>query len=103
MAQSCGATASVAILHSLDAPATPFFSSKTLALTVAHCGYAQLLHLLDSYLPMLRDTRVLLCSTAGGQVHPMTENHHPDARVESSRLRRMMGTSLIADSFGENR
>ncbi|KAF8739338.1 hypothetical protein AX14_009910 [Amanita brunnescens Koide BX004] len=87
MAQSCGATASVAILHSLDSPATPFFSAKTLALTVAHCG----------------DTRVLLCSTAGGQVHPMTENHHPDARIESSRLRRMVGTSLIADSFGENR
>ncbi|KAF8349779.1 phosphatase 2C-like domain-containing protein [Amanita rubescens] len=87
MAQSCGATASVVILHSLDAPATPFFSAKTLALTVAHCG----------------DTRVLLCSTAGGQVFPMTENHHPDARVESTRLRRMMGTSMVADSFGENR
>jgi protein phosphatase PTC6 len=38
VAQSCGATASVAILHSLDAPATPFFSAQQLALTVAHCG-----------------------------------------------------------------
>ncbi|PFH54778.1 hypothetical protein AMATHDRAFT_134564 [Amanita thiersii Skay4041] len=87
MAQSCGATASVAILHSLDAPATPFFASKQLSLTVAHCG----------------DTRVLLCSTEGGQVFPMTENHHADARVESIRLRRMMGASLITDSFGETR
>ncbi|KAK7064321.1 protein phosphatase 2C 4 [Favolaschia claudopus] len=87
MAQNCGATASVAILHSLDAPATPFFSSQKLALTVAHCG----------------DTRVLLCSTDGGKVYPMTENHHADARVESIRLRRMMGSSLITDSFGESR
>jgi len=55
-------------------------------LTVAHCG----------------DTRVLLCSTKG-DVSPMTENHHADARVESIRLRRMMGSALIADSFGETR
>ncbi|KAJ7492734.1 phosphatase 2C-like domain-containing protein [Mycena latifolia] len=87
VAQSCGATASVAILHSLDSPATPFFSSQKLALTVAHCG----------------DTRVLLCSTDGGKVFPMTENHHADARVEAIRLRRMMGSSLITDSFGESR
>ncbi|KAJ7706300.1 phosphatase 2C-like domain-containing protein [Mycena rosella] len=87
MAQSCGATASVAILHSLDSPATPFFSSRKLALTIAHCG----------------DTRVLLCSTDGGKVFPMTENHHADARVEAIRLRRMMGSSLITDSFGESR
>jgi protein phosphatase PTC6 len=33
-----GATASVALLHSLDVPATPFFSAQKLALTVAHCG-----------------------------------------------------------------
>ncbi|KAJ7786192.1 phosphatase 2C-like domain-containing protein [Mycena metata] len=85
-AQSCGATASVAILHSLDSPATPFFSSNKVALTVAHCG----------------DTRVLLCAT-DGKVHPMTENHHADARVEVIRLRRMMGSSLITDSFGESR
>ncbi|KAF4623187.1 hypothetical protein D9613_002090 [Agrocybe pediades] len=87
VAQTCGATASVAILHSLDAPSTPFFSAKTLALTVAHCG----------------DTRVLLCNTEGGKVFPMTENHHADARVESIRLRRMMGSSLITDSYGESR
>lgn len=85
--QSCGATASVALLHSLDAPATPFFTAQTLSLTVAHCG----------------DTRVLLCSTDRGQVFPMTENHHADAHVETIRLRRMMGSSLITDSFGESR
>jgi protein phosphatase PTC6 len=37
-AKQCGATASIVILHSLDSPATSFFSSKKLALTVAHCG-----------------------------------------------------------------
>lgn len=36
--QTCGATASVALLHSLDVPSTPFFAAKKLALTVAHCG-----------------------------------------------------------------
>ncbi|KAJ3734723.1 phosphatase 2C-like domain-containing protein [Lentinula guzmanii] len=87
MSQTCGATASVAIMQSLDSPATPFFSAKRLALTVAHCG----------------DTRVLLCSTDGGRVLPMTENHHADARGESIRLRRMMGSSLITDSYGESR
>ncbi|KAJ7630820.1 phosphatase 2C-like domain-containing protein, partial [Roridomyces roridus] len=85
MAQSCGATASVAILHSLDSSA--FLSSQKLALTCVSCI----------------DTRVLLCSTDGGKVFPMTENHHADARVESIRLRRMMGSSLITDSFGESR
>lgn len=41
-AKACGATASVAILQSLDAPAMPFFASKRVALTVAHCGWAYL-------------------------------------------------------------
>ncbi|KAG9314268.1 phosphatase 2C-like domain-containing protein [Chiua virens] len=86
-AKMCGATASVAILHSLDDPARPFFSSEKLALTVAHCG----------------DARVLLCSRKGDLVYPMTENHHPDSRVEATRLRRMMGSALITDSFGESR
>ncbi|KIY50582.1 protein serine/threonine phosphatase 2C [Fistulina hepatica ATCC 64428] len=87
MAHKCGATASVALLHSLDSPLTPFYAAKRLSLTVAHCG----------------DTRVLLCSTDGGEVFPMTENHHPDSRVESLRLRRTMGSSLITDSYGESR
>ncbi|TEB39028.1 protein serine/threonine phosphatase 2C [Coprinellus micaceus] len=85
--QSCGATASVALLHSLDMPATPFFSANKLALTVAHVG----------------DTRVMLCPVKGGKAFPMTENHHADARVESIRLRRMMGSSMVTDSFGESR
>ncbi|KAL0951351.1 hypothetical protein HGRIS_008055 [Hohenbuehelia grisea] len=87
VAQKCGATASVAILHTLDDPPVPFFAAEQVALTVAHVG----------------DTRVLLCSTNGGKVFPMTENHHADARIESARLRRMMGSGLITDSFGESR
>ncbi|KAG6336119.1 hypothetical protein ID866_2957, partial [Astraeus odoratus] len=71
----------------VDNPARPFFASRKLALTVAHCG----------------DARVLLCSTNGGYVHPMSEDHHPDTPVEATRLRRMMGSSLITDSFGESR
>ncbi|KAK7468775.1 Protein phosphatase 2C 6 [Stygiomarasmius scandens] len=87
VAQTCGATASVVILHPLDAPAAPFFSANRVALTVAHCG----------------DTRVLLCSTDGAKPLAMTENHHADARIESSRLRRLMASSMITDSFGESR
>ncbi|GBE77866.1 Protein phosphatase 2C homolog 4 [Sparassis crispa] len=86
-AKECGATASVVLLQSLDNSATPFFASEKIALTVAHVG----------------DTRVLLCSMDGGKFIPMTENHHADARVETARLRRMMVSSLIADSFGETR
>ncbi|KAI0307920.1 phosphatase 2C-like domain-containing protein [Multifurca ochricompacta] len=86
-AKVCGSTASIAVLHSLDAPSTPFFSAKMMALTVAHVG----------------DTRVLLCSTHGGIAHAMTENHRAEGRVESVRLRQMMGTGVIADSFGDAR
>ncbi|KAH7928510.1 protein serine/threonine phosphatase 2C [Leucogyrophana mollusca] len=86
-ARTCGATASVALLQSLDYHAMPFYSSERLALTIAHCG----------------DARVLLYSTKGGVAFPMSENHHADSRVESARLRRMMGASLITDSFGESR
>ncbi|KZT30676.1 protein serine/threonine phosphatase 2C [Neolentinus lepideus HHB14362 ss-1] len=86
-AKKSGATASVAILHSLDVPATPFFASERVALTVAHCG----------------DTRVILCSSDGGIPYAMTDVHHADARNEAMRLRRMMGHALITDSFGEAR
>ncbi|KAI0067790.1 protein serine/threonine phosphatase 2C [Artomyces pyxidatus] len=86
-AKVCGSTASVAILHSLDAPSTPFFASQKLALTVAHVG----------------DTRIFLCATDHGRVFQMTENHRAEARGESIRLRRMMGTGLITDSFGDAR
>ncbi|THH10927.1 hypothetical protein EW145_g997 [Phellinidium pouzarii] len=86
-AKTCGATASVALLHSLDVPATPFFSSQLVALTVAHVG----------------DTRVLLCSTNGGEVVRMTQDHHADALIEAARLRRVGGSRLIMDSYGETR
>ncbi|KAF5385416.1 hypothetical protein D9757_005382 [Collybiopsis confluens] len=76
MSQTCGATASVVLLQSLDAPATPFFAANCVSLTVAHYG---------------------------GRAQPMTETHHADARGESIRLRRMMGSSLITDSYGESR
>lgn len=33
----------------------------------------------------------------------MTENHRAEGRVESIRLRRMMGTSVFTDSFGDAR
>ena len=35
-----GATASIALLQTLDKPAPPFFAAKNVALTVAHVGYA---------------------------------------------------------------
>ncbi|KIJ26130.1 hypothetical protein M422DRAFT_77025 [Sphaerobolus stellatus SS14] len=82
-----GSTASIVLLHSLDTPSKAFFASDTIALTVAHCG----------------DTRVLLCSTDGGQVCAMTEDHHAESRQEAARLRRLGGMGLITDSFGEGR
>ena len=39
-AKVCGSTASVAILHSLDIPSTPFFYAQKIALTVVHVGCA---------------------------------------------------------------
>ncbi|OSX67370.1 hypothetical protein POSPLADRAFT_1176162 [Postia placenta MAD-698-R-SB12] len=86
-AHTCGATASVVLLQSLDDPSHPFFISRKLALTVAHVG----------------DTRVILSKTENGEVLPMTENHHADTRVEATRLRRMMSSSQAMDSFGEVR
>ncbi|KAH7104595.1 phosphatase 2C-like domain-containing protein [Auriculariales sp. MPI-PUGE-AT-0066] len=89
VAATCGATASVALLHSLDwreGGITPFFSAKRLSVTVAHVG----------------DTRALLCHTDGGRVEPLTETHHAEARRESARLRRM-ASSRVMDSFGESR
>ncbi|RPD81944.1 protein serine/threonine phosphatase 2C [Lentinus tigrinus ALCF2SS1-7] len=83
-ARECGATSSVVLLKSLDNMG--FFQAAQLALTVAHVG----------------DTRVILTSTDAGRVTPLTENHHAEARVESVRLRRMMG-GLTTDSFGEVR
>ncbi|WVW84884.1 hypothetical protein I302_106919 [Kwoniella bestiolae CBS 10118] len=83
----CGSTASVVLLQSLDEPAQPYWAAKKLSLTVAHCG----------------DTRALLCHQPTGQVIPLTEKHHAEARVEASRLRRMGAELLVSDSFGESR
>jgi protein phosphatase PTC6 len=51
----------------------------------------------------LRDTRILLCHRPTGNVIPLTEKHHAEARVESARLRRMGADRLVSDSFGESR
>lgn len=83
--EQCGATASVALLQSLD-PTAPFFATQDLALTVAHCG----------------DTHVLLCGAGSARAYPMTEAHHADTREEQARLRRM-GQGIVTDSFGEAR
>jgi protein phosphatase PTC6 len=101
---TCGATASVALFHSLDSPAQPFYASRKLALTMAHVGYA--LSFRSSHLTKVRypfsDTRAVLCATATGRAHALTETHHADGRTESARLRRT-GTAVTADSFGETR
>ena len=103
-ARECGATASVALLQALDNPVVPFFQSKQLMLTVAHVGYVLVPSLGPSACSrdIYRDTRVLL-TAVDGQVLPMTENHHPDTRIEAHRLRRTLGSGLITDSFGEAR
>ncbi|WVR06506.1 hypothetical protein IAU60_003537 [Kwoniella sp. DSM 27419] len=85
--QRCGSTASLALLHSLDGPAEPYWAAKKLAITVAHCG----------------DTRALLCHRSTGKAIPLTETHHAEARVEAARLRRMGAGLLVSDSYGESR
>ncbi|KAF9787224.1 phosphatase 2C-like domain-containing protein [Thelephora terrestris] len=85
-ARVSGATASIALLQTLDKPAPPFFAAENVALTVAHVG----------------DTSVAVCATDGG-VTPMTTKHHPGTPLESTRLRRVMGSGLVTDSFGEAR
>jgi hypothetical protein len=75
-------------------------------LTVAHVGYvwiSSLAYLQTQNSRRQSDTRVLLCSTDGGTAHAMTENHRADGRIESVRLRQMMGTGVITDSFGDAR
>ncbi|CAD6912969.1 unnamed protein product [Tilletia laevis] len=81
-----GSTASVALLHSLDVPAVPFYSSKLVGMTAAHVG----------------DTRLLLCAKSNGEAIPLTNYHHPDDPAESERLRRV-GAGMVTDSFGEAR
>lgn len=81
-----GSTASVALLHSLDMPSVPWYSSDFVGLHVAHVG----------------DTRMLLCAATDGKAVPLTTYHHPDDQSESERLRKM-GAGMITDSFGEAR
>ena len=52
---------------------------------------------------LVRDTRVLLSRRETGEVVPLTEKHHAEARVEAARLRRMGAGRLVSDSFGESR
>ncbi|TKY90358.1 hypothetical protein EX895_000356 [Sporisorium graminicola] len=81
-----GSTASVAVLHSLDMPSLPWYSSEFVGVHVAHVG----------------DTRVLMCAVKDGKAVPLTTYHHPDDRSEAERLRKM-GAGMITDSFGEAR
>ena len=55
-----------------------------------------------SWLYHNRDTSVSICST-DGTVTPMTTKHHAETPIESTRLRRVMGSALVTDSFGEAR
>ena len=80
-----GSTCSVAFI-STPTP-TPFWNPATSAtLLTAHCG----------------DTRILLSRVSDGAALPLTTNHHPSTPSEATRLRRF-ATSLVTDSFGEER
>ncbi|CAH7682695.1 phosphatase 2C-like domain-containing protein [Phakopsora pachyrhizi] len=85
-----GAVATVALVCPLeeenDQTQYPWFSSKLVSLTIAHVG----------------DTMALLCNSKSGRAIRLTQDHHPDSRIESERLRRI-GSGLITDSFGESR
>ena len=80
-----GSTASVALI-STPTPAPFWHPAASSTIVVGHVG----------------DTRILLCETATGLARPLTSDHHPSAPAESHRLRRF-ATSLVADSFGEER
>ncbi|KAF2769432.1 protein serine/threonine phosphatase 2C, partial [Teratosphaeria nubilosa] len=80
-----GSTASIALISTPTA--TPFWHpASPSTLVAAHVG----------------DTRLLLCRTTDGKAVPLTTNHHPDAPVEETRLRRYAAT-FVTDSFGEAR
>lgn len=49
-----------------------------------------------------RDTSVVICGS-DGTVIQMTTKHHAGTPAESTRLRRVMGSTLVTDSFGEER
>jgi protein phosphatase PTC6 len=77
-----GSTASVVLVQSKGA----FWETKTdLDLILAHVG----------------DTRILLCEAPRGESIQLTTDHHPDAVIESDRIRKL-AAYVSADSFGEN-
>lgn len=64
-----------------------FFNRKTVSkLTVAHVG----------------DTKAILVDR-NGEVHPLTEDHHPSNPLEAARLRKYSSSYFMTDSFGEER
>ena len=80
-----GSTCSTAFI-STPTP-TPFWNPSTPStLITAHCG----------------DTRILLSRVSNGAALPLTTNHHPATPSEATRLRRF-ATSMVTDSFGEER
>lgn len=81
-----GSTASVALI-STPTPAPFWHPNAHSTIVVAHVG----------------DTRILLCETATGLALPLTSDHHPSSPTESRRLTRFAESSLVTDSFGEER
>ncbi|KAF9968730.1 hypothetical protein BGZ73_009157 [Actinomortierella ambigua] len=77
-----GSTASVVLLQSKGA----FWEAEEdLELVMGHVG----------------DTRVLLCEAPHGECTQLSTDHHPDAIVETERIRKLSGY-VTQDSFGEN-
>lgn len=81
-----GSTASVALI-STPTPAPFWHPNAHSTIVVSHVG----------------DTRILLCETATGLAVPLTSDHHPSSPLESRRLTRFAESSLVTDSFGEER
>lgn len=81
-----GSTASVALI-STPTPAPFWHPNAHSTIVVAHVG----------------DTRILLCATATGLAVPLTSDHHPSSPTEARRLTRYAESSLVTDSFGEER
>lgn len=81
-----GSTASVALI-STPTPAPFWHPNAHSTVVVAHVG----------------DTRILLCETASGLAVPLTSDHHPSSPSEARRLTRFAESSLVTDSFGEER
>ncbi|KAF9106725.1 hypothetical protein BGX27_009040 [Mortierella sp. AM989] len=77
-----GSTASTVVVRSKGA----FWETQDdLDLVIAHVG----------------DTRILLCEAPHGECIQLTTDHHPDATVETERIRKM-AAYVTSDSFGEN-